>query len=362
MTRVHVMHLVDSLHAGGTERVAVNLVNSLPRERYQTHLCTTRLEGPLASLVHFDVGRICLHRKRTWDFSALQRLVAYIREHDIKILHAHASSVFMANLASRFSPYPKIVWHDHYGINSNQERSAWVYRLLMTRVQCVMAVSQKLVDWSRQRLRMPSEKVLYMPNFVCSDSPSSEPPVLPGTAGSRVVCVANIRPVKDHSNLLRAMALVVKQVPSAHLILVGAMEDQAYLAELKQLLTDLQLDAHVTFLGQRSDVGAIVRQCDVGALSSSAEGLPLSLLEYGLANLPVVSTNVGQCADVLAQGEAGLLVPRQDSAALAQALLQLLQSAEQRQNFGTKYAARVAEMYSANAVLGRITKVYESLV
>ena len=176
MNRTNVMHLVDSLQAGGTERVAVNLVNSLPRDRYITHLCTTRFDGPLSNLVQDDVGRICLHRKRTWDFAALRRLVQYLREHQVKILHAHASSVLIANLASRFAPYPKIVWHDHYGINSNQERSVWVYRLLMARVSCVLAVSQKLVDWSRNRLHLPSDKVRYMPNFVCGDKHATQPP------------------------------------------------------------------------------------------------------------------------------------------------------------------------------------------
>ncbi len=79
MKRLGVMHLVDSLHMGGTERVAVNLVNSLPRDRYSACLCTTRLDGPLASLVQADVGTNLFAAKTHLDWGAIRRLVNFIR-------------------------------------------------------------------------------------------------------------------------------------------------------------------------------------------------------------------------------------------------------------------------------------------
>ena len=88
MNRIHVLHLVDTLWAGGAERVAVDLVNHLPRDRFAPHLCTTRRDGPLEPLVAADVGRLRLARTRRFDGRALRRLVAFIREHDIRILHA----------------------------------------------------------------------------------------------------------------------------------------------------------------------------------------------------------------------------------------------------------------------------------
>src|SRR5438876_10197966 len=77
-SRIGVMHITDTLAAGGTERVAVNVVNNLPREQYRVHLCTTRQDGPLASLVAEDVGRLRLSKSRTIDRKAIQQLVAYV--------------------------------------------------------------------------------------------------------------------------------------------------------------------------------------------------------------------------------------------------------------------------------------------
>src|SRR6267378_284377 len=115
MTRVGVMHITDTLDAGGAERVAVDTVNLLPRDRYLTYLCTTRRDGPLAELVVADVGRLRLERKRRIDARALWHLVAFIRKHRIQILHAHGTSLFIARIASLFSGYTTLIWHVHFG-------------------------------------------------------------------------------------------------------------------------------------------------------------------------------------------------------------------------------------------------------
>src|SRR5262245_9627388 len=69
-----VLHLIDTLEAGGGERVAVNLANLMSRSKYRSYLCVTRREGPLADLVAPDVERICLRRKRSFDLAGLRQL------------------------------------------------------------------------------------------------------------------------------------------------------------------------------------------------------------------------------------------------------------------------------------------------
>jgi glycosyltransferase involved in cell wall biosynthesis len=315
MSRLGVMHLVDSLAMGGTERVAVNLVNALSGAGYAAHLCTTRKEGPLAPLVATHVPRLQLARRSTWDFAAITRLVQYIRTHEIRVLHAHASSILVANLASRWWPYPRVVWHDHYGVNAQAERSPWLYRLLTARVRHVLAVSQPLVQWARERLHFPAERVHYVPNFVCESEPHTLAAALPGESGRRIVCVANVRPVKDHLTLVRALAEVRAEHPSVHLLLVGGCDDENHVAAVR------------------------------------AE----------MAGLPVICTNVGQCADVLDQGHCGVLVPSQQPAALAQEINTLLAAKAERNRLATAFQTRVRNVYSAQAVLGQITELYDAL-
>ncbi len=361
MSRIGVMHITDTLEAGGAEQVAVNLVNLLPRERFAAHLCTTRRDGLLADTVSVDVGRLQLGRKWRFDGAALRRMVAYIREHEIKILHAHGSSMFIAGLASLFMPRPTVVWHDHYGLPL-KERVAWIERPLAKRAGGVIAVSQSLVEWSRRNLAIADDRIWYIPNFICQQQTDAAPPDLPGEAGARIVCVANLRPQKDHLTLVRAMSKVVRQVPAAHLLIVGAIVDANYQQSIKEEVARLGLKENVSLLGQRRDVSAILRACDVGVLSSLAEGLPLALIEYAQAALGTVTTRVGQCAEVLDEGRTGLLVSPQSPNELAAALLHLLNSPVERVVLGRLLQQRAQQIYSASSGVEQVCRVYDVML
>jgi glycosyltransferase involved in cell wall biosynthesis len=360
--RVGVLHITDTLEPGGMERVAVNLVNALPRDRFVPSLCTTRRGGPLSDLVAPDVARVDLARRRTLDVRALARLAGFIRSHHVGILHAHGSSLFTAIAASYLPPYPAVVWHDHCGFHETAPRSVSVYRAAVSRVSGVIAVNELLAKWARTELGVREDRVWYVPNFIPDERPAeSVAPRLPGLPGTRVVCVANLRPQKSHVNLVRAFAHVAREFPQAHLLLVGREADRTCADLVRAEILARDLGSRVTMLGERADVAAILRQCDVGVLSSISEGFPLALVEYGQASLPVVATNVGQCAEVLDHGEAGTLVAAADPAALAAAIADVLRSPERGRRAGERLHERVRGRYGAGAVVEQISRVYDTL-
>src|ERR1041384_8579776 len=147
---VGVVHVLDALNIGGAERVAVNLVNLLPRDRYTPYLCTTRSEGPLSQFVAPHVTRLRLERRGTFDAAALRQFVRFIAERRIAIVHAHASALFFSRLAAAVSGKCALVWHDHYGRSDFGDRSAWLYRLATRRISGVIAVNQTLLTWCRE--------------------------------------------------------------------------------------------------------------------------------------------------------------------------------------------------------------------
>jgi glycosyltransferase involved in cell wall biosynthesis len=358
MSRVAVMHVVDALRIGGAERVAINLANLLPQDRYHAYLCTTRDEGPLANLVAPHVKRLSLRRRSTLDLSAALALVKFVRANQIQILHAHASALYFARLVSLFPPFPKVIWHDHYGRYAFNDRPVWLYKLATKSVGGIVAVNRPLEEWSRRALGVPSERVWYIPNLVQLETASALDAPIPGEPGQRIVCVANIRPQKDHLNLLEAMRLLIADAPAAHLLLVGDYADKQYCDSVLRQISALGLSNHVTYLGARHDIPAILRACDIGVLGSRSEGLPLALLEYGMTGLPAVATNVGQCPEVLDQGAAGSLVPPASPQRLADALRSLLASPGDRETLGKRLKARVESQYSADRVIARICDVY----
>ncbi len=359
--RIGVLHMTDTLDAGGMERVAVNLVNALPRDRFELSLCTTRRSGALSDLVASDVKRLDLGRQRTFDISALRRLGTFIRSNNVRVLHAHATALFTAIGGSFCPPYPVVVWHDHCGHQLTAPRSLSVYRPAAIWVGGGISVNEFLAAWARTELRIPPERVWYIPNFVPESRVSDPAPTLPGTSGRRVVCVANLRPQKSHMDLLRAFVIVAREIPDAHLLLVGGDVEPTYARSVRDAVREFGLGEHVTILGERRDVSAILEQCDVGVLSSVSEGFPLALVEYGLAGLPVVTTDVGQCSEVLDAGRAGLLTRPGDPAGLAAGIIQLLRSSELRNQLGDRFRKRVRERFGAKTVVQQVCRVYDKV-
>ncbi len=362
MMSVPVLHIVDTLDLGGYERVAVNLVNGLPRHLFAAALCTTRRDGPLDAQIAPGVMRLRLARRGTFDPRAVARLARFIRTQEVRILHAHGPSLFIARAAAALPPYTPLIWHAHSGRLAAEDRLGWLYRLASAGIAGVIAVNEPLLEWARRHLRLPASRTWYLPNFVAESAPADEAPALPGAPGARVVCAANLRPEKDHATLLRAFALVARALPEAHLLLAGDARDRAYEQKLRAQAAALGIAQHVAFLGRRADVPAILRCSAAGVLSSAFEGLPMSLLEYGMAGLATVASNAGQSAEVLDHGRAGILVPPGDAGALAGGLLSLLRSPQLRANLGGELRRRVRERYGAAAVIPELCTIYETVL
>ncbi len=358
--RISIMQVTSGLVFGGAERMAVNLANSLPRDRFRAHLCSTRSEGPLAALIRDDVGRLALNRStRLSELRALFSLREYIRRHDVRILHCHSTTVFLCSLVSLLCPSVEIVWHDHWGEAYPKPR--WLYWIGTRRVRAIIAVNDHLASWAKEALGFSEDRVHFVRNFVVT-SPTGEKPDLPTSTGYRVVCVTNVRPQKDLVNLVAAIALVAQEFQDIQVLVVGDQKDPAYLEKVEKAIGEHELEDRLLLLGARGDVTDILALSDIGVLSSESEGLPLALLEYGMAGLATVSTRVGQCAEVLGDGRYGLLVPPGDSQALADAIIRLLRSDSEREALGREFQRATIEEWGHDRNIGKFVDIYDSVL
>jgi len=343
----------------------VNIANALSQRGAKSFLCATRDGGPLEKELNGEVVLLKLERKSTFDISAVFRLRRFISDNQISIIHAHSSSLFIAAIMKILSPGVKLVWHDHYGNQQATVRNPLPYRLALRVATSVIAVNRILKDWIVEVCWVSGDRVRYIPNFaVLNESrnvSASLSLVLPGIKGHRVVAVANLRRQKDHLTLVSAFSHVVTRDADAHLLLIGDTPDKELLEEVRELIKQENLERNVSILGSREDVGAILAQCDIGVISSVSEGLPLALLEYGFAGLAVVSTDVGQCHEVLADGEMGRVVPSGDAEKLGEAITGLLESPDLRKELGRKFQNHVQMNYSEDAFMKALVEVYETV-
>lgn len=354
---MRVLQLIDTLEAGGAERMAVNLANTLCDSIDKSYLCATRKEGLLRHSLSKDVKFLFLKKKGTLDIDALIRLQSYIKREKINIIHAHSSSFFLAVLVSLFSNKIKIIWHDHYG-NSEylSKRPKRILNLCSNFFFHSFAVNDILVQWAQKHLKHKS--VSYLPNFIEFEETNILQTNLKGQSGERIVCLANLRSQKDHFNLIEAFSKIEKEFPEYTLHCVGVSFNDDYSKKVNNLVTNLELSSKVFFYGSCSDVKAILSNCNIGVLSSKSEGLPLALLEYGEAGLPVVVSDVGDCKKVVKSGFSGLLVPRENPEALAKALKEIISNQNKAKNMGLALRHTVFNRYSQFAVLKLVLEVY----
>lgn len=354
---MRVLQLIDSLEAGGAERMSVNLANTLLTEVEASFLCATRSEGLLKESLKTEVGYLFLKRKRTLDFWALKRLLQFVKQEHITVVHAHASSYFMATLLKLVHPKIIIIWHDHYG-NSEflDQRPKTILKWCSKVFKAIITVNAVLEDWDKQNLYC--KQIMFLPNFVVPYATTKTITKLKGVAGKRVLCLANLRAQKDHITLLNGFQEVLQQFPEWTLHCVGKDFKDAYAETIKTTVKALNLGENVFFYGSCKDTTAIIAQADIGVLASKSEGLPLVLLEYGQGGLPVVATNVGDCNLVISSKQYGELIPSENPEELAKALIMYMTNTELRQQTGDRLRNFVTETFSEAASIKQILALY----
>lgn len=338
--------------------MAVNIANALAENGVESHLCATRQEGNLKVKIASNVQYLFLNKKYALDFKALEILVQYIKLNEISIIHAHATSYFTAFLVKLWLPKTIIIWHDHYGKSENLSlRKKFPLTFISKTFKTVISVNSNLHKWAKQNLH--AKHYQYLPNFALFGPENLKLTKLHGLNEKRIVCVANLRPQKDHLNLLKAFKIVQENNEAWTLHLVGLDFKDNYSEEIKSYITANNLYACVFLYGSCTDSQHILEQATIGILASKSEGLPVALLEYGLAKLPVVVTDVGECGSIAVNLESGLVVPPKNANKLAEAIIYLIENKDQRALFGENLNKNVRANYSQNAFINQLIVIYQ---
>ncbi|TDE53921.1 glycosyltransferase [Flavobacterium sp. GT3P67] len=347
---MRILQLVDSLEAGGAERMAVNYANALAKQIEFSGLVVSRKEGPLVKQIDAGVSYLFLNRNRVIDFKALFKLRNYVAIHKVEVIHTHSTSFFLAFLLKLLCPSIKIIWHDHYGDSEFlNKRPLLALRLITPFFSGIIAVNQKLKVWANGNLHF--ENSIYLPNFPSEEKNGRAQTVLKGTSGKRIVSLANLRVQKDHFLLLEVAKKLKVSYPDWTFHLVGKDFEDAYSKKIKNLIVEFNLGRTVFFYGTKQDVSNILNQSTIAILTSKSEGLPVALLEYGKHKMPVVVTNVGEISSLVRDRENGFIVVPQNEELFYNSLVLLMENDFIRINFGETLYKTVLENNSEEVII-----------
>ena len=343
---MRIVQLIDSLEAGGAERMAVSYANALEKRISFSGIVVTRNEGSLKLQLNNDVTYLFLDRKWILDLKALLKFREYLIKNKVTYVQAHSTSVYFAFLVKIILPSIKIIWHDHYGKSEMMEkRKKFFLKIVSSFMFGIVAVNQKLKSWSEHNLFC--KKVIYLANFTIAFNENSfKETLLQGINNKRIVCLANLRPQKNHILLLEVAYKSKEEYPDWTFHLVGKDFKDSYSKKIKDLIEEKDLQKHVFLYGSCDDVSSILKQCQIGVLTSDSEGLPVALLEYGFQKLAVISTTVGEIPSVIEDKKNGLLVNCNDNVSFTNSLFKLMADKSFRDSLGKNLNETILNTYS----------------
>jgi glycosyltransferase involved in cell wall biosynthesis len=364
-----VVHYVDSDIYGGCEEVVLLLLSGLDKTRWRPILIHHEAPG-MARLLN-EVRQLGISCRAVPTMTGhnrvatLRRLVEELRAAEPTIFHVHLNWPLGCRYgvaAAKISHVPAIVATSHLYAPVAGARfgclKQWVQAAMIDRY---IAVSRAVQEHLCKDLGIPDLKVRVVHNgirltpFEGSANAGLRDKLTEGSDLPVVFTPARLHAQKGHMYLLQAAAHILDAI----FVLAG---DGPERRPLEELCLRLGLEGRVRFLGHREDIPQLLATCDLFVLPSLYEGLPLSVLEAMASGKPVVATGVGGTDEVVVHGSTGMLVPPMNVTALAVAIGAILADQTMAARFGEAGRKRVAQMFSAEAMVRGVSEVYDELI
>jgi glycosyltransferase involved in cell wall biosynthesis len=284
------------------------------------------------------------------------------------LIHAHFGfTAYKLMLLKHFMRIPMVVTFGGTDLASHAARpkTGELYRVLFEVAEQLVAVSEDLRQ-SAIQLGCPPEKIVTIHRGVDTETFQF---VDRGSHGERdfgILMVSRLSRKKGHLDAIAALSGLGKDVADWHLTVVGSGPEEA---SIRKCVGERGLTGKVTFTGnlpiqevRRLMAGSdILLHPSVTPVDGDREGIPNALMEGQATGLPVISTRHGGIPELIADGETGLLVGERDTAALTDALRQLLSSKQKRLQLGAAGRERMVREFSLGRQAERYLEVYRDL-
>jgi glycogen synthase len=348
---------------GGIEVLLRQLVPALADRGHELTVLTSAHQlatGPVDEVDGIAVHRVdvtgALVRRDPAGLLRGRKLAARVlRDSGADLIHAHDVG---PNLWAVLHDEPAVplVTTLHLGVATLEFEQRGPSAQLLERSAWVTGVSSAVVDEALDLVPSIADRASVIVNGL----PPTPEPSPPDPAARRILALGRFTVQKGFDVLLRAMPSVLAAVPDAELLLVG---DGIERSELQALVDASGIGDHVRMPGtvRHDDVAELLADATVVAMPSRYEGMPLVALEAAAAGRALVSTAVHGLADVVVDGETGVLVPPDDPVRLAEALVGVLVDPARAAALGAAARRRAVQHFSLEGTVDAYDELFATV-
>lgn len=386
--RKKIIYVITKGNWGGAQKYVYDLATSLPQEKYDIAVALGEGEQLAAKLGEKNIKVIKLSRSQRdinffKDFGLLFDLIRLYQKEKPDIVHLNSSKIGgVGALAARIYNLLQVrnrkklrtIFTAH-GWAFNERRPDWqraIIKILhwITVILChqTICIAKKEYDqminwpWTKGKLTViyngQNEIDFKTPHeakqFILSKVPLVA--ALPETA-SWIGTVAELHKNKGLDYAIEAINLFIKNNPEQPIIffVIGEGEERR---DLEKMIVENGLENNVFLLGAIDNAKTYLKAFDIFTLTSRKEGLPYSLLEAGLASLPVIASNVGGIGEIIESEKTGLLIRPGHPKEIKIALEKLVFDRKLRENLGHNLYIKVKENFSIEQMIEKTINLY----
>lgn len=335
-------------------------------DRYEQH----QIESKNINFIFLDLSRKGINPFK--ELLSIKEIYKTLRDVGPDIVHAFTiKPVLYSGLVQRFVPGVRsdLSVFSITGLGSLSLSTNLAKRLLWSIVKSTYRFSLALpsirvvFENSDDKDQFVSEQIIQSSRAYLVDGAGVDTSLFSpgkGSEGSKfiVVLVARLLLDKGVREYIEAGKWLKEKSLAIELQVVGSIDDGNISSMSQHEIVDAHSLGYINYLGRRDDIHIIYGEADVACLPSYREGLPKSLLEAASCGLPLVTTDVPGCRQMVVEGTNGLLVPPKDPVALAQALKVLAENPDLARTMGKVSRCIAEEKYSLKTVQEAFFNIY----
>jgi glycosyltransferase involved in cell wall biosynthesis len=353
---------------GGLELTAFRLAEEF-RQHGGEVLLLVPLNSPLL-MPAMDAGIASSPVKRRWryfDPVASKDLARAFRNHQIQYaIVLQSKDVHLAVHAQLFARKTKLIFYQQMqsGINKRDVYHTWLFSRLSAWATLTDIMRSEVLHFTK----MSPEKVTVIPlgidvsRFNPDSYSQKESRKKLGLPENRIIVgtMGRLDPGKGQDLLLKAIPLVLAQVPEAFFVIAGeeTRGEEGFQEKLTMLQKDLMLERDVRFMPFTNDVPLFMSALDLFVLPTLSETYGLVLLEAAAMKKPVIGTNSGGVPELIQHEKTGLIAISENYPDLARAIVQMLSNPVLCREYGEAGRKRVIEQYQWKATAGRLIDLF----